>query len=112
MVEAIVPLIDDAAPPVTRPITLPTVAGPLNVAVSPRFSPNWPKLWNKLPPTCLPRLAVIAELGPPQLFAGGNAPATAMCWAQAGEDSAPLTARAANSKRALLGPRGTFKARR
>src|SRR5438874_7792873 len=36
-----------------------TVAGPLKTALSPLFSPNAPKLWNRLPPTCLPRSAVI-----------------------------------------------------
>ena len=40
MVEAIVPLMLDRAPPVTRLITFWVVAGPLKVALSPAFRPN------------------------------------------------------------------------
>jgi hypothetical protein len=54
------PSIAEGAPPVTRPITLLTLGGPLKVALSPRFSPKAPKLWNRLPPTCRPSSAPIA----------------------------------------------------
>jgi hypothetical protein len=60
MVERIVPSMEDCAPPVTRPITLFTLGGPLKVAASPAFSPKRPKLWNRLPPTCRPSSAPIA----------------------------------------------------
>jgi hypothetical protein len=46
-------------PPVTRLITLPMVAGPLKVALSGVERQNCPKLWKRLLPTCLPRLAPI-----------------------------------------------------
>ena len=60
MLDWIRPSIDDGFPPVTRPITLLIVAGPLNAALSPVARPNCRKLWKRLLPTCLPRLAVIA----------------------------------------------------
>ena len=59
MVERSVPSISDAWPPVTRPIMLLTEFGPLKVADSPVLTENWPKLWNRLPPTCRPKSDVI-----------------------------------------------------
>jgi hypothetical protein len=59
MVERIVPSMNDASPPVTRPMMLFTELGPLKVADSPVSMENWPKLWNRLPPTCWPRSAGI-----------------------------------------------------
>ncbi len=51
MVERTAPSIEEAAPPVTRPITLLTLEGPVKVAVSPCFRLKRPKLWNRFPPT-------------------------------------------------------------
>ena len=60
MVDLIPPSMEDAVPPVTRPITLPTLGGPVKVAVSPLVRPKTPKLWNRLLPTCRPSPAPIA----------------------------------------------------
>ena len=44
LLESILPLIEEALPPVTRPITLVMVVGPLKLALSPLFRPKIPKL--------------------------------------------------------------------
>lgn len=47
-------------PPVTRPITSPTLAGPMKAALFAAPTLNRPKLWEGLPPTWRPRSARMA----------------------------------------------------
>ena len=55
MVKRSIPSMNETSPPVTRPMMLFTEFGPLKVALSPVLMENWPKLWNRLPPTWRPR---------------------------------------------------------
>lgn len=54
-----VPLIIEALPPVTRPRMFWIFGLDWKLATCPAFKPNWPKLWNRLPPDRIPLLISI-----------------------------------------------------
>src|SRR5262245_49309327 len=66
-------------PPVTRLITFAIEPGPLNVALSPFFTLNRPKLWKRLLPTVRPRSEPMMKFGPARGPAGPRLPSNVIC---------------------------------
>jgi len=69
--------------PVTREMTFETCgapgAGPAKIALPFVGTLKSPKLWKRLPPACLPRLAGIVELRPVSAWTAPRVPSVVIC---------------------------------